>query len=57
MRILWYNWRDIKHPDAGGAEVFTEGASRPIDLTIILFLSAFSIFQAFFSTYDYHSPI
>ena len=23
MRILWFNWRDIKHPDAGGAEVFT----------------------------------
>jgi glycosyltransferase involved in cell wall biosynthesis len=23
LRILWYNWRDIKNPDAGGAEVFT----------------------------------
>jgi glycosyltransferase involved in cell wall biosynthesis len=23
MRILWLNWRDIKHPEAGGAEVFT----------------------------------
>src|SRR5438093_13506771 len=23
MRILWYNWRDIKNPDAGGAEAFT----------------------------------
>ncbi len=23
MRILWFNWRDIKNPDAGGAEVFT----------------------------------
>jgi glycosyltransferase involved in cell wall biosynthesis len=23
MRILWYNWRDIKNPEAGGAEVFT----------------------------------
>jgi len=21
-RILWYNWRDIRHPEAGGAEVF-----------------------------------
>ncbi len=21
MRILWFNWRDIKNPDAGGAEV------------------------------------
>lgn len=23
MRILWFNWRDIKHPDSGGAEVLT----------------------------------
>jgi glycosyltransferase involved in cell wall biosynthesis len=23
MRILWFNWRDIRNPDAGGAEVFT----------------------------------
>jgi glycosyltransferase involved in cell wall biosynthesis len=23
VRILWFNWRDLKNPDAGGAEVFT----------------------------------
>jgi glycosyltransferase involved in cell wall biosynthesis len=23
VRILWLNWRDIKNPEAGGAEVFT----------------------------------
>lgn len=23
MRVLWFSWRDIKHPEAGGAEVFT----------------------------------
>jgi hypothetical protein len=23
MRVLWFNWRDIKNPAAGGAEVFT----------------------------------
>ncbi len=23
MRILWFNWRDIRHPEAGGAEVLT----------------------------------
>jgi glycosyltransferase involved in cell wall biosynthesis len=23
LRILWFNWRDIKNPEAGGAEVFT----------------------------------
>ena len=29
MKILWLNWRDIKNPEAGGAEVFThEIASR-----------------------------
>lgn len=28
MRVLWYNWRDIKHPDAGGAEVFTHEIMR-----------------------------
>lgn len=28
MHILWYNWRDIRHPDAGGAEVFTHEIMR-----------------------------
>jgi glycosyltransferase involved in cell wall biosynthesis len=23
LRVLWFNWRDIKNPNAGGAEVFT----------------------------------
>ena len=23
MRILWFNWRDLKNPDSGGAEVLT----------------------------------
>jgi glycosyltransferase involved in cell wall biosynthesis len=23
MRILWFNWKDIQNPEAGGAEVFT----------------------------------
>lgn len=23
MKILWFNWRDTKHPEAGGAEVLT----------------------------------
>jgi len=23
VRILWFNWRDLNNPDAGGAEVFT----------------------------------
>ena len=23
MRILWFNWRDIRNPEAGGAEVYT----------------------------------
>ena len=28
MRILWFNWRDICHPDAGGAEVLTHEVMR-----------------------------
>lgn len=23
MRILWFNWRDVRNPEAGGAEVYT----------------------------------
>lgn len=31
-RILLYNWRDVRHPDAGGAEVFThEVLKRLVD--------------------------
>jgi len=28
LRILWYNWRCIKHPLAGGAEVYTHEIAR-----------------------------
>jgi glycosyltransferase involved in cell wall biosynthesis len=28
MRILWFNWRDILNPEAGGAEVFTHEVMR-----------------------------
>src|SRR5207247_769307 len=28
MRILWFNWRDIRNPAAGGAEVFTHEVIR-----------------------------
>jgi hypothetical protein len=28
MRILIYNWKDLAHPAAGGAEVFTEEVAR-----------------------------
>jgi glycosyltransferase involved in cell wall biosynthesis len=28
MKILWYNWRDIKNPSAGGAEIYTHEISR-----------------------------
>jgi glycosyltransferase involved in cell wall biosynthesis len=28
MRILIFNWRDLRHPRAGGAEVFTENIAR-----------------------------
>lgn len=28
MRILWFNWRDIKNPEAGGAEVYTHEIAK-----------------------------
>lgn len=28
MRILIYNWRDLRHPLAGGAEVYTDAVAR-----------------------------
>lgn len=28
MRILWFNWRDIRNPEAGGAEVYTHEVAR-----------------------------
>ncbi len=28
MRILIYNWRDLAHPKAGGAEVYTDAVAR-----------------------------
>jgi glycosyltransferase involved in cell wall biosynthesis len=31
MRLLWFNWRDIKHPEAGGAEVFTHEVIRRLE--------------------------
>src|SRR6185503_10889413 len=46
MRILWYNWRDIRNPDAGGAEVFThEVCKRLVKMdgiaSITLFAASF----------------
>lgn len=44
MRILWFNWRDLKNPDSGGAEVLThEIAYRLADKghAITLFTSSF----------------
>lgn len=40
MRILWMNWRDIKNPKAGGAEVFTHEIQRRLvkkgyDMTLV----------------------
>jgi glycosyltransferase involved in cell wall biosynthesis len=28
VRVLWLNWRDLKNPEAGGAEVFTHEVMR-----------------------------
>jgi len=44
MRVLIFNWRDIKNPRAGGAEVYTyEVAKRLVQLghRVVWFSSAF----------------
>ncbi|MEM2950634.1 MAG: glycosyltransferase family 4 protein [Nitrososphaeria archaeon] len=44
LKILWYNWKDIKNPEAGGAEVFTyEVAKRWVKNghTVTLFSSQY----------------
>ncbi|WP_297512629.1 glycosyltransferase family 4 protein [Thermococcus sp.] len=44
MRILWLNWKDIEHPEAGGAEVYThEIAERLVrnGHEVTLFTSSF----------------
>lgn len=45
MRILWLNWKDIRHPEAGGAEVYThEIAKRLVEkgYEVTLFTSYFN---------------
>jgi hypothetical protein len=46
MHILWFNWRDLRNPEAGGAEVYTHEvmkrlAKRGHEMT--LFTSRFRI--------------
>lgn len=44
LRVLWLNWRDIRNPEAGGAEVFThEVAKRLVEggWGVTLFTSTF----------------
>jgi glycosyltransferase involved in cell wall biosynthesis len=44
LNLLWLNWRDIKNPDAGGAELFTYEVARRFvrrGWNVTLFTSAF----------------
>ena len=44
MNILWFNWRDIKNPEAGGAEVYTHEIAKRLaekGYSITLFTSKF----------------
>jgi glycosyltransferase involved in cell wall biosynthesis len=44
MRILWFNWKDILNPEAGGAEVFTHEVMKRLvkrGLEMTLFTSRF----------------
>jgi glycosyltransferase involved in cell wall biosynthesis len=45
LKVLWYNWRDILNPDAGGAEVFTHEVMKRLvakGYDVTLFSSRFS---------------
>ena len=44
MKILWLNWRDIKNPQAGGAEVMTHETAKRLVATgneVLIFTSKF----------------
>jgi hypothetical protein len=45
VQILWFNWRDIQNPEAGGAEVLTHEIAtrlvRRFDCDVTLFTSQF----------------
>lgn len=44
MNILWFNWRDIRNPEAGGAEVYTHEIAKRLaekGYSIALFTSKF----------------
>jgi glycosyltransferase involved in cell wall biosynthesis len=44
MRILWFNWRDLRNPEAGGAEVYTHEVMKRLakkGYDISLFTSRF----------------
>jgi glycosyltransferase involved in cell wall biosynthesis len=44
MHVLWLNWKDIRHPECGGAEVYTHSiAKRLVDMgyDVTLFTSHF----------------
>lgn len=44
MRVLWLNWKDIKHPEAGGAEVYTHEIAKRLvkkGYKVTLFSSSF----------------
>src|SRR5215210_9011228 len=48
MRILWFNWRDIRNPEAGGAEVFTHEVMKRLvkrGYEMTLFTSRFKACQ------------
>lgn len=50
MKVLWFNWRDIKNPDAGGAEVFTHEVMKRLQKK-----SGYSL-TLFTSSYDGAKP-
>jgi len=37
MKILWLNWKDIKHPWAGGAENYTHQIAKRLRMTFLIY--------------------
>ena len=48
LKVLWFNWRDIRNPAAGGAEVYTHEIARRLvgrGHEVTLFASLFTFSQ------------
>ncbi|MDK2373312.1 MAG: glycosyltransferase family 4 protein [Candidatus Korarchaeota archaeon] len=45
VRVLWFNWRDLRNPESGGAEIYTHNIAKRLvrrGIEVTLFTSNFS---------------